>query len=78
MYLALVPVAVVLGARTAAMDEDVRKLDTSRVAQRTCLATHQSDPQACQAEQAMFAADQQTIETRASPDPAYQQSVAPQ
>ena len=74
MYLRLVLLTLVLGGCTAAMDEDVQKLDTSREALRTCLAAHQSDPQACQAEQAMFAADQQTIETRASTDPAYQQS----
>ena len=75
MYLGFVPLAVVLGACTAAMDEDVQKLDTSREALRTCLAAHQSDPQTCQAQQAMFGADQQTIETRASTDPTYQQSV---
>ena len=75
IYLGLVLLAVVLGACTAAMDEDVQKLDASREALRTCLAAHQSDPQACQAEQAMLAADQQTIETRASTDPTYQHSV---
>lgn len=57
MYLGLVLLALALGACTAAMDDDVQKLDASRETLRTRLAAHQSDPQACQADQAMLAAD---------------------
>jgi hypothetical protein len=75
MYIGLLLLTIMFSACTAAMDEDVQKLNTSREALRTCLAAHQSDPDACSAAQAMFVADQQTIETRASTDPTYQQSV---
>jgi hypothetical protein len=54
------------GCSVSRMNETAQKLDASREALRTCLAAHQTSPDACAAEKEMFEADRETYEARAA------------
>ena len=67
MYFSLLVLTVMLGGCAAdRMNETAEKLDASREALRTCLAAHQTDPDACASEKEMFEVDRETYEARAS------------